>query len=592
MIRRLELRWWRAFDHISIEFQPGTTFLVAPNGVGKTSLLLGLTWALFGERSRVAPADCIRLGHDNAEAIVEVGIGDSSTLVISRSVTTKNKTTVAYKLDNDMISREQAEELLVKEFGAPLDVAARVAVIRGSGRDDGDLDLQEHLYDAFGVSDLRAAAAAATQLNKQAVAARKALRSESKALLTNREQLADRERELSTQVDESTTRRADLLASVREAREQQNVASAWAQYEAAVSQRALEVTEVLARESGSGRIAGSIDELTNLLAGEIDATGSAIAHARAELTDARAQQLAAQAALDLLRSHDPECPTCARPFHGDELDKSIALQQRSLTVAEDRISQLKSSISDYESELARSKGLHDVVSSLAAPIPEPVSPRPPRDHEALLIAAEENLRRHDEMAGAIARERDAVAAQLHDDEAMRAASAAERSAWRREALTQATAAALTATAERIAQEHIEPLSQQVRWRWKALFGDDGLQLRADGSIVRVVGDREIPWHLLSSGEQIWSRLVASLLVLQSSTRLPFAWLDEPLEHLDPRARRIVAGDLAKATSSGRPAQLIVTTYEHEIARQLSQDVDNASLVRINRTDRPVPVTRG
>ena len=128
MIRRLELRWWRAFDHISIELRPGTTFLVAPNGVGKTSLLLGLTWGLFGERSNVAPRECIRFGHDIADAVVEIEIGGISTLVITRSITTANKTAVTYKLDNDTLSSEQAEQLLVEEFGAPLDVAARIAV--------------------------------------------------------------------------------------------------------------------------------------------------------------------------------------------------------------------------------------------------------------------------------------------------------------------------------------------------------------------------------------------------------------------------------------------------------------------------------
>ncbi|MGH9023428.1 MAG: AAA family ATPase, partial [Acidimicrobiia bacterium] len=194
------------------------------------------------------------------------------------------------------------------------------------------------------------------------------------------------------------------------------------------------------------------------------------------------------------------------------------------------------------------------------------------------------LREHDERAGSISGERTVIIEQLTSDDDLRAAVSAEQSAWHREALTQATAAALTATAERVAKEHIEPLSERVRWRWKALFGEDGLQLRPDGTIVRVVGDRELPWQQLSSGEQIWARIVASMLILQSSTTLPFAWLDEPLEHLDPRARRIVATDLASSTKSGRPAQLIVTTYEYALARQLSEDIDTASMLRINRTE--------
>lgn len=73
-------------------------------------------------------------------------------------------------------------------------------------------------------------------------------------------------------------------------------------------------------------------------------------------------------------------------------------------------------------------------------------------------------------------------------------------------------------------------------------------------------------------------------MLRSSTTLPFAWLDEPLEHLDPRARRIVATDLAKSTRSGRPAQMIITTYEHTLARQLADDLPGTHLRHINRTE--------
>ena len=73
-------------------------------------------------------------------------------------------------------------------------------------------------------------------------------------------------------------------------------------------------------------------------------------------------------------------------------------------------------------------------------------------------------------------------------------------------------------------------------------------------------------------------------MLRSSTTLPFAWLDEPLEHLDPHARRIVASDLASSTRSGRPAQLIITTYEHTLARQLAEDLPGTHLRYINRTE--------
>src|SRR5258708_32486197 len=93
MIERLELRRWRAFDHVAIDFEPGTTFLVAPNGVGKTSLLLGLSWALFGDHSNVDAKTGVRIGHETAEAIATLAGGDSNRLPIHRTVSAPGKAT-------------------------------------------------------------------------------------------------------------------------------------------------------------------------------------------------------------------------------------------------------------------------------------------------------------------------------------------------------------------------------------------------------------------------------------------------------------------------------------------------------------------
>ena len=51
MINRIGLKNWRAYESAQIPFEQGTTFIVAPNGIGKTSLLralLGLDEARAG----------------------------------------------------------------------------------------------------------------------------------------------------------------------------------------------------------------------------------------------------------------------------------------------------------------------------------------------------------------------------------------------------------------------------------------------------------------------------------------------------------------------------------------------------------------
>jgi DNA repair exonuclease SbcCD ATPase subunit len=584
MIERLELRHWRSFDHVAIDLEPGTTFVVAPNGVGKTSLLLGLTWALFGDLSTVDARSCVRLGHDYAEATATLGIGQNRKLRISRTVTAAGKTTVDYRAGDTVIPADTAQALLTQEFGAPLEIAARLAVIRGSGSDDGELQLQEHLYDAFGVSGLRRAAAAAARLLKKAEADRKKLRSASRTALGNRDQLDALAEGLRSDLTELSTKRTPLAAALDNALEARQAVGRWRDYDAAVARRATAFDELLGSATPLGLVGGTLADIIEAVGVAEAANRLNIDQAQQTLTEARAQALAAQTALRLLKGHDPSCPTCARPFHGDELPNAIAAQNDSLRLAEARVESVQTELTQLAESNRRLGELAAQADSLNQPIAEPSGPRPASDPEATVAAAQEALREHDELTGGVTAERDAIVRQLASDDELQAAFEAERVAWRREALARAAVATLSGIAERIANEHIGPLSEQVRWQWKALFGEDGLQLRPDGTITRVAGDRELAWKQLSTGEQLWARLVASLLILRSSTTLPFTWLDEPLEHLDPRARRIVASELATTTRSGRPAQMIVTTYEHTLARQLAEDLPNTQVRYINRHD--------
>ena len=133
------------------------------------------------------------------------------------------------------------------------------------------------------------------------------------------------------------------------------------------------------------------------------------------------------------------------------------------------------------------------------------------------------------------------------------------------------------------ETRIEPLASEVRTRWKHLFTNNGLTFSSDGSITRLHGDAELPWDTLSGGERTWARIVTHLIVMGTTTSLPFAWFDEPIEHLDPQLRHAVAATLATATLGGSPRQLLVTTYEHGIAQQLADDLDDAGIIAIRES---------
>jgi DNA repair exonuclease SbcCD ATPase subunit len=92
-----------------------------------------------------------------------------------------------------------------------------------------------------------------------------------------------------------------------------------------------------------------------------------------------------------------------------------------------------------------------------------------------------------------------------------------------------------------------------------MFGSGGLTLSSEGRITRLIGGRTLEFGSLSGGEKVWALLLTRLLISSASTRAPFVWLDEPLEHLDPRLRKVVAGTLARAASGAGLRQVIVTT---------------------------------
>jgi hypothetical protein len=360
----------------------------------------------------------------------------------------------------------------------------------------------------------------------------------------------------------------------------------WEAYDSQLAVRATAVQDLLVQASARELTATTLGELGSELAMSSETSRAARDRVQRIIAEAQVQAFAARSAMDLLEGHDPTCPTCARPFHGDEFGQALAAQAASLKVATVRLEGATKESAQLQVELDTLAGLRKRFEMLSEPLPTPASQRPIEDVDGLVDAAQKALQAHDEEAGSVSARFAAVVHELNSDDELQAAYKAERAAWQREALTRAAASSLAGAAERLATEQIEPISEQVRWRWKALFGEDGLQLRPDGTIVRVVGDRELPWSQLSSGEQIWARLVASLLVLRASTTIPFAWLDEPLEHLDPRARRIVASDIAKATRSGRPAQMIATTYEHTLVRQLAEDLPDTHVRYINHWEDP------
>ena len=144
-------------------------------------------------------------------------------------------------------------------------------------------------------------------------------------------------------------------------------------------------------------------------------------------------------------------------------------------------------------------------------------------------------------------------------------------------------------ATRILNESIEPLEDLLAENWRSLFVDrPGVGLQGDGTLSRRIGSEELDYEQFSDGEKMVTQLILRVLVLRATTSLGFFWVDEPLEHLDPDARRALAVLLAQAPEDPTFPQVLVTTYEEPLIRRLRASIPNTHLIYV-RPSAPEPL---
>ena len=590
MIHKLRLRNWRSYEDLDLQLDRGTTFVVAPNGVGKTSLVYGLAWGVFGQHSRVDPKTCIRAAAANAEVEVEVGFPDGRRLNIRRIAKRRGAPAATYEMRGAKLTESAALAEMTEAFGIELPVAGRLAMMLGGGHIEASraLNLEGHLHHAFGVAHLLSAAETARSVAKEAQKARAALRSTTKQRMDNRATLESEIARLESEISQLTRQGADL----------ERVRDVAATQRSLVERHLALANQVERYERDRSRLLGTIEDLLGRpvshdsdelvrseLRSELAASERAILQMTESAMSARSAVSASEQAVQLLDGHQVTCPTCRRPLPHQERISAISAHKRQLNKGETEVERL---------EKARSvKQTHArTVSRLLAQLE---ALRPPRilvendnlptrvDADALYQEASADLDEHNRRLGGVRSRLESLRTKVASDDQIQREERSLRLAYRREAAALAGEKVLRAAADHVIESRIKPMATELQGRWKHLFTNNGLNFRPDGSITRFRDGEELEWNTLSGGEQTWARIVTHLIVMSTTTSLPFAWFDEPLEHLDPQLRHAVAATLATATAGGSPRQLLVTTYEHAIAQQLADDTDDAEIIAIRES---------
>jgi len=85
LFKKLKLKNIRSYENLEIEFPAGSVLLAGDIGAGKTSILLGLQFALLGLQPGQKGASILRQGEDEASARLELEI-DGENVILERSI--------------------------------------------------------------------------------------------------------------------------------------------------------------------------------------------------------------------------------------------------------------------------------------------------------------------------------------------------------------------------------------------------------------------------------------------------------------------------------------------------------------------------
>ena len=322
---------------------------------------------------------------------------------------------------------------------------------------------------------------------------------------------------------------------------------------------AQELREEVGRADVEIRLQETIEEASSLI--ENARIHIAVHRSRADLIRAN------QASLD---ASGDDCPVCRRPLD----DATIVLAHRSndaeMEALEAQVTAFQHDETSAIERRDRAQALLRRWSAIPAPGPEPdITCHRSVSSEDLDTAAQQVSVALDRVVSARADHVDAerkLQAAREADDAMRKLE----NLFRAEAETRVALNATTATRAELLEHTVGPLASEVNQRWADLFPGRGpISTRADATITRTVNGHPLPFDAFSTGESIGANIVLRLLVAQMATTADFCWFDEPLEHLDPNVRRQIANILAGATAAdSRLRQVVVTTYEEPLARQL------------------------
>lgn len=570
MILRIRMHDWRSYGDVTIRLDRPVVFFVAPNGVGKTSLVDAVRRCLFGfPKPRVA-ARAVRAGANRAELSVDLVVGGAGTVTVTRTLTRTGRTTfTATSGDGDM-SEEEFGQVLSREWATDLALADRLMfgdadLLRQAGQ---ALPVREHLADLLGVTPLLEVVADLHDAKTAVTNTIAGLRAEATNADATLNEAAAALAEAQNALDALAADREGVRGRLRAAEAAADLAGQWDRYRIAVDAYNAKVADLLA-DIGQMVSVDPADPAASLEVALASADAE-LAATRQAAQDADLAAAKAASASDLLAAADNgTCPTCLRPLSDAERAAALHTHREIGAAATTGSARARDDGARIERHLRAVAEFTRRLDRLQPPTPPTVVDPGPEAAVELADAQAVDTRLAEQVGESRARLDTATAALEAARQQQQDVATLERAA-RQELLLETTANAFEQIADRYLHERIEPLRHDIEHRWKLVFGKDVLVLDPTGGMRLNHGEITLEPEDMSGGERAIAGVIVRLLVTAAVTRIPTLWFDEPLEHLDPRRRVSVARTLVQAAAAGTVHQVVATTYEEGIARRLAQ----------------------
>jgi DNA repair exonuclease SbcCD ATPase subunit len=580
LITRLELQSWKAFPQLDLKLGPGTTFLVARNAVGKTSIVQGLTFALFGRDVLIGSGSpvsaAIRAGQESAWVGCDLSV-DNRPVRVERTITKNRHEPLqsGYWIDESVATEAAYFQLLRTHFGLDtpeiemLTVVSEVASATGG---DVGMEIAQSLSATFGVDRLRRASeefeSQGKRIDRETDDRRRLLRDT--PLRKGTAQRAD----LKTRI-EGTNGELSLLTAELEALDAAaELANRWTQYEA--ERLAYEAWSVSEAEALSGLLTGIREfvDVASLSRSGLPELRSQLASLVAETNQVvgRAQGFIAVTSglLEQIEAGNGICPVCRRPLSSEEAAQARFGHEADLerfrsteTEAREKLSKLSELMSQCEALMTA-----QVISVPSIPnVPQPAQPDQPAVEAGrvrpILASKQASVRELESQLN----ELDIQESTLRGNEEL---SREFLNSYREAERSLIAAEVLDSLANTIMGHRIEPLARELQKRWLQIWGAEPMTMDELGNLTLDVSGTRVPYREFSGGQRTIANVIARILTLELAAARGIAVLDEPLEHLDPKNRRLLTSLLVKASQTpSRVEQILVTTYEETVTRRLS-----------------------